>query len=177
MLNISLDLEKRKEMEAYVDHCELKTPEEVARLFLEYTLLIWDYLLVGRIADFYNEDIVMNHAGGVTVQGLESVYSGTLSAVAECVASMPDNQTIFVDIFAEGTPEDGYHFIQATTAYRPGEHDGQEYAPPDGVVLPDYQNGHTGLCECAVKRIDGKWKIVEEWLVRSPDTQPKQDEA
>src|SRR5699024_8359659 len=78
MLNISLNLERRKEMEAFVDHCELKTPEEVSRLFLEYTLLIWDYLLVGRIADFYNDDIIMNHAGGVTVQGLESVYSGTL---------------------------------------------------------------------------------------------------
>lgn len=177
MLNISLNLEKRKQMEAYVDHCELKTPEEVSRLFLEYTLLIWDYLLIGRIADFYNDDIVMNHAGGVTVQGLDSVYSGTLSSVAQCVAKAPDNQTIFVDIFAEGNPEEGYRFIQATTAYCPSEHDGKEYAPEAGVVLPSSQNGHTGLCECLVKKVDGKWMIVEEWLVRSPDTQPKQDEV
>lgn len=177
MLNISQNLEKRREMEEYVDHCELKTPEEVSRLFLEYTRLIWDYLLIGRIADFYNNDIVMDHAGGVTVQGLESVYSGTLSSVAKCLSSAPDNQTIFVDIFAEGNPEDGYRFIQATTAYRPGEHGGQEYAPEEGVVLPSSQNGHTGLCECLVKKIDGKWTIVEEWLVRSPDTQPRQDEV
>lgn len=177
MLNISLNLERRKVMEAFVDHCELKTPEEVSRLFLEYTLLIWDYLLVGRIADFYNDDIIMNHAGGVTVQGLESVYSGTLSAVAKCVASTPDNQAIFVDIFAEGTPEEGYRFMQATTAYCPSEHGGQDYSPGEGVILPDSQNGHVGLCECLVKKIDGKWKIVEEWLVRSPDTQPNQDEV
>jgi len=177
VLNISLDLAKRKQMEAYVDNCRLETPEEVSRLFLEYTLLIWDYLLVGRIADFYNDDIVMNHAGGVTVQGLNSVYSGTLSAVAQCVTNAPDNQTIFVDIFAEGDPENGYRFIQATTAYRPSEHGGAEYAPAEGTVMPDYQNGHTGLCECLVKKIDGRWMIVEEWLVRSPDTQPKQEEV
>lgn len=171
MLNISLNIENRKRMEAYVDHCELKTPEEVARLFLEYTLLIWDYLLIGRISDFYGDDIVMNHANGLTIQGAENVYAGTLGSVATCAR---DNQTVFVDIFAEGNPEDGYSFIQATTAYRPGEHGGQPYQPPEGRLLSDEQHGNIGLCECLVKKVDGKWRIVQEWLVRSPATQPKQ---
>ena len=172
MLNISLNIENRKRMEAYVDHCELKNPDEVARLFLEYTLLIWDYLLVGRIADFYTDDIVMNHANGLTIQGLDNVYSGTLGAIATCPE---DNETIFIDIFAEGNPEDGYSFIQATTAYRPSKHGGAPYQKPEGKMVSDEQNGSIGLCECLVKKVDGKWRIVQEWLVRSPAAQPKQD--
>lgn len=170
MLNISLNLENRKRMEAYVDHCELKTLEEVARLFLEYTLLIWDYLLVGRIADFYRDDIVMEHANGLTIQGIQNVYAGTLSAVAACPQ---DNETIFVDIFAEKHPDGSYSFIQATTAYRPSEHNGQPYQVPEGKIVPDGQNGSIGLCECLVKQVDGKWKIVREWLVRSAAGQPQ----
>ena len=170
MLNLSWKIDERKQMEAFVDSCELKTPEEVSRLFLEYTLLIWDYLLIGRISDFYHDDIVMHHANGISIQGLASVYSGTISAIA---ATPLDNETIFIDIFAEGDPENGYHFIQATTAWRPALHDGAPYEPPEDRVVSDEQNGTIGLCECLVKKTEGRWRIAEEWLVRASGNQPE----
>ena len=56
--------------------------------------------------------------------------------------------------------------MQATTAYKPSEHGGAPYQPPEGRIVPDQQNGCIGLCECLVKKVDGRWKIVEEWLCR-----------
>lgn len=165
MLNISEKIDYRKKLEMFVDTCKLKTPEEVSRLFLEYTLLIWDYWLVGRIADFYPDNIIMNHAGGKTVHGIDAVYANTIAILT----NIPfDNQTIFIDIFAEGNPDDGYSFCQATTNYVPTQHGGECYSPPEGCIYSDTAIGSVGMCECLVKKIDGKWKIVEEWLVRTP---------
>lgn len=165
MLNISNSIGRRKEMEDFVDSCALRTPEEVSRLFLEYTLLIWDYLLVGKIADFYPDGIILNHAGGNVVQGIEAVYTNTLAILANIPV---DNQTIFIEIFAEGNPEDGYSFCQATTNYLSSQNGGEPYSPPDNRMYLDTKIGSVGMCECLVKKIDNKWKIVEEWLVRTP---------
>ena len=59
MFNTVENLGWRKKLEEYVDHCELRAPEEVARLFKEYTLLVWDFKLLGRIYDFYSDDAIM----------------------------------------------------------------------------------------------------------------------
>ena len=169
MRTTSEDIRRRKEMEAYVDNCELLTPEEVARLFEEYTHLIWDDFLIGRIYDFYDDDIVMNHANGVTVQGLANVFSGTLSAIADKMQNRPGYKGVFVDIFAEGDPENGYRFLQATTGY---DSYAEEYPVTEGRVVDDSRNGAIGMCECLVKKVDGRWQIVQEWLVRATGNEP-----
>jgi hypothetical protein len=167
MLSIHEKMDCRKKMEMFVDNCTLQTPQEVSRLFLEYTLLIWDYLLVGKIADFYPDTIILHHAGGASVQGIDSVYANTLAILANI---SKDNQTIFIDIFAEGNQDDGYSFCQATTNYVSSEHGSKEYCPPEGRMYSDTVIGSVGMCECLVKRVEGRWKIVEEWLVRTPVT-------
>lgn len=165
MLNISAKIDCRKKMEQFVDSCRLETPEEVSRLFREYTLLIWDYWLVGRIADFYPDDIIIHQAGGRAAQGIDAVYANTIAILAHIPR---DNQTIFIDIFAEGNPVDGYSFCQATTNYIPSKNGGETYTPPEGRMYSDTVIGSVGLCECRVHNVDGRWKIVEEWLVRTP---------
>ena len=165
MINLQ---EHRKKME-YVDNCELLTPEEVARLFKEYTDLIWDDFMIGKIYDFYDDDIVMNHANGLTIQGVANVFANTLSAIADKMHSRPGYKGVFVDIFAEGDPENGYRFLQATTGYDSAT---EEYPVREGIVVNQSRNGSIGLCECLVKKVNGRWQIIQEWLVRASGSQP-----
>lgn len=165
-----IDLAEHKEKMDYVDSCELLTPEEVSRLFEEYTHLIWDDFMIGKIYDFYDDDIVMNHANGLTIQGIANVFSGTLTAIASKLHTTPGYKGVFVDIFAEGDPENGYRFLQATTGYDSAV---ETYPVKEGVVADPSRNGSINLCECLVQKKNGRWQIVQEWLVRASNNQPK----
>ena len=162
MIDSVANLGFRKKLEYYVDNCKLNTPEEVARLFKEYTLLIWDYKLVGKIYEFYTDDAIMYVEDGKTVVGVEQVVADTLAFTSQ----VPDNESWFIDIFAEGNPEDGYYFLQSTrcvgTCLGP-----TEYGAPTGRSLSEGGRDCIGLCEYHVQKVDGQWKITEEWMVRS----------
>ena len=162
MFNTVENLGWRKKLEEYVDHCELRAPEEVARLFKEYTLLVWDFKLLGRIYDFYSDDAIMYVEDGETVVGVEQVVANTLAFTA----AVPDNESWFIDIFAEGDPEHGYYFIQSTRCV--GTSLGySKLGPGTGRSLSEGGRDCIGLCECHVEKVNGKWKITEEWMVRS----------
>lgn len=162
MINTIANLDYRKKLEQYVDNCQLNTPEEVARLFKEYTLLVWDYKLLGKIYDFYSDDAIMYVEDGKTTVGVEAVMADTLAFTA----AIPDNESWFIDIFAEGNPEDGYYFMQSTRCV--GTSLGHSSAgPATGRELSEGGRDCIGLCECHVEKVDGRWKITEEWMVRS----------
>ena len=164
------DLQKHREQMDYVENCELLTPEEVARLFEEYTHLIWDDFMIGKIYDFYDDDIVLNHANGLTIQGVANVFANTLNSINKTLHTTPGYKTVFIDIFAEGDPENGYRFLQATTGY---DSDTETYPETEGVVVDSSRNGRIGLCECLVKKVDGRWQIVQEWLARANSNPPQ----
>lgn len=162
MLDSVKHLSFRKKLEEYVDHCELNAPEEVARLFKEYTLLVWDFKLLGRIYDFYSDNAIMYVENGETVVGVEEVVANTLAFTA----AVPDNESWFIDIFAEGDPERGYYFLQSTRCV--GTSLGYStLGPGTGRSLSEGGRDCIGLCECHVEKVNGKWKITEEWMVRS----------
>lgn len=118
MLNTIANLKRRKEFEEYVDTCRLETPEEVARLFREYTWLIWDYKLLGRIYDFYTDDAVMHVEDGKTVFGVDSVMRDTLaftSAVPTMKAGSSislQKETLRMDTISS-SPPDAWEPVQA----------------------------------------------------------------
>lgn len=146
-------------MQRYLDECRMETPEEVAKFFAWYTFLIWDYRLFGEIYRLYNDDIVMNYGGRDAVQGLENVISGTL----ESKRGMPFRyRHIFSDIFAEGDPESGYHFIQATSYLFPDSAGQEQDSVGKGHILP--QGTGSCMCECEIHKINGKWTVVQEWM-------------
>lgn len=151
------DTETRRAMQRYLDECRLETPEEVAKFFACYTFLIWDYQLFGEIYRLYNDDIVMFYGGRDAVQGLENVISDTLSAKRGMTFRY---KHIFADIFAEGDPESGYHFIQATSYFFPDS--GDQEQDFEGRILP--QGAGSCMCECEIQKINGKWTIVREWM-------------
>ena len=53
----------------------------------EYTLLVWDYKLVGRIYGFYSDDAIMYVEDGKTVVGVEQVVADTLAFTAAVPAA------------------------------------------------------------------------------------------
>lgn len=148
------DTQTRKAMQKYLDECSLETPEEVAQFFTAYTYLIWDYQLFGEIHRVYTGDILLHYADH-DVQGVANVILETLEAKRGMTFAY---KHIFVDIFAEGDPERGYHFIQSTS-YHFDENGPCEW---DGCVLP--QNHGNCMCECEVRKVDGRWIIVQEWM-------------
>lgn len=162
MLFASQNLGFRKQLEDYVFNCTLNTPEEVSRLFKEYTLLVWDYKLIGLIYEFYNDNVIIHVENGNSITGVQQVLSDTLSFTA----AVPDNESWFIDIFAEGDPDNGYYFMQSTRCV--GTSLGySSLGKPTGRSLSEGGRDAIGLCECRVQKVDGRWKITEEWMVRS----------
>ena len=160
-MKIEKYLQERNEHVDYVNNCMLKTPEEVAELFEHYTKTLWDYKLVGRIHDYYCDEIRIHREGGCDLVGAQQVIDNTL----HLMAAFPDLKLKFIDIFADGNEEEGYSFGQAiyfdgtNTRY-------SKFGPPTGKALTQ-GDVCLGLCECRVEKLEGRWKIVEEWVTRS----------
>ncbi len=158
------DVKVRKEYEKFVENCQLNMPEEVAELFEKYTRLIWQYKCVGRIYDFYCDITTCYGENGRVSQGADGVVAGTLSFMR----AFPDRKPIFVDIFAEGDPENGYHFGQ-TTRFHATNTGYTKYGAPTGKSLENGDAHCHSICECEVRKVEGRWRIVNEWVVESAD--------
>ncbi len=154
-------LEIREQYEKYVNECELKTPEEVERLFFEYTMLIWNYNLVGYYNLFYDETTVVYRENCVEIVGCEPSMFGTMAFQS----AVPNLKFRFTDIFAEEDGNGGYKFAQSL--YYDGKNDGySDMGEPSGKALSEEGKYCFGLCWVNVKKINGAWKISEEWLIR-----------
>lgn len=153
----------RKAAAEFCRQCRLQFPEEVAELFKAYTEWIWQYKCVGAIYQFYCDTTVVHTCDGDSV-GAEAAVAGTLSTIR----TFPDQVTEFVDIFAEGDEEHGYSFGQCTNFTWRNE-GWTPYGPPTGKRLGEGGKTCYSMCECRVEKVEGRWRITEEWLVRSHD--------
>ena len=156
--------EKRKKLEDYVRSCCLELPEEVAELFINYTRWIWEYKCIGAINKFYNDDtICYTENGGCTV-GADPVIAGSLQSIC----SYPDKINDFVDIIVEGNEEDGYSFGQSSKLgnFNLGW---SKYGPPTGKWLGVDDIPLYSICELTLRKIDGRWRVTEEWVVEGTE--------
>ena len=157
-------LKNRRKMEEIVDNCKFETPEEVANHFIAYTAVIWDYKMVGKIHDCYHDQIIVHREGGNDIVTCESVIRDTLMLQAAFSAL----RIVFYNIFCEKYEGKGGGFRFGQAVYFAGTNDGySKYGPPTGKQLT--QENCLGLCECLVQEIDGRWRIAEEWTMRSSD--------
>ncbi len=162
-MNVDKIVSERKRLEYIVDNCKFETAEQVCELFEAYTHLIWKYKQVGRIYDFYYDDMIIHREGGNDLIGIDKVVQDTLA----CLAAFPDMEFKFYGIHGVGNPEDGFRFGQAV--HFAGTNTGiSKYGRGDGSALPPHEC--VDLCECLIKKIDGRWRVVEEWGTRSTET-------
>lgn len=148
--------------ENFVDNCKLEFPEEIAELFECYTRLIWQFKQVGKIYQFYSDITTCYGENGRVSHGADSVVNGTLSFMR----SFPERKCIFVDIFAEGDPETGYHFGQ-TTRFSAKNTGVTKYGPGTNKSLEEDGKQCYSICECEIAKVEGRFRIVNEWVVES----------
>jgi hypothetical protein len=82
----------------------------------------------------------------------------------EFINAFPDLKVTFLEIFAEKTGDDEYKFIQIT--HLDATSTGPSSAGPATGKKLCYEN-QLDMCECLVKKLNGQWKIVGEWVVDS----------
>lgn len=163
-MSIAEQVEGRKACEDFVNNAKLKMPEEVAELFEAYTRWIWQYKCPGAIYKYYCDETTIYGANGSKGVGADASISSTL----QMIQAFPDRVNEFVDIFVEGDPENGYSFGQTTcmnginTGY-------SKYGPPTGKNLERNGEKVRSICECRVEKVDGRWRIIDEWVVGSSD--------
>lgn len=156
--------ERRKHFEDYVRNCELKLPEEVAELFIDYTRWIWEYKCVGAVSKFYCDQTIFHGENGILKVGFRPTIEGTVGAIC----TWPDQINEFVDIIVEGNESDGYRFGQSSLLGI--NNDGwSQYGPPTGKWLGKDGLPLYSICELEVQKVNGRWRVVEEWVVEGTE--------
>lgn len=139
-----------------IENADFKVPSDVEQHFVAYTQYIWDQKMIGTIYDFYTDETIIHGENGVDIAGIDAVVHHTL----ERLFTLPDMKIKFLAIYADKLSDDEFKFIQIT--HPEGTFTGPcQYGPPTGQSL-NYDN-IMNMCECLVKKINGQWKIVEEW--------------
>jgi len=155
-MNHETRMMERAELEAVVRKADFRDPSEVEDFFVAYTKLIWDHRMIGLIYDHYTDDTVIHGENGVDIVGIEPVVAHT----SERIQAMPDITINFIGIWAQRISEDEFRFIQIT--YPEGAFTGPSLLGPPTNRMLNYDN-IMNMCECLVRKVDGVWKIVEEW--------------
>lgn len=155
-MEIAVGMVDKQTLESIVNNPVFNEPVDVERFFVAYTKYIWDHKMIGRIYDHYTDGTVIHGENGIDICGIDPVIAHT----SERLHTMPDIKINFHGIWATKLSEDEFRFIQIT--YPEGTFTGpSRFGPPTGKKLD--QDNIMNMCECLVKRVDGVWKIVEEW--------------
>lgn len=154
-------LAERKALEAFYYNCKLETPEEVAKLFDVYTRLIWEYHQTGLCYDYYCDTTWTRLEGtGAWIGGHDALEVETLPAIGP----KKNRKCNFKQIFCVGDPENGYHFGQVTSPCGEFAKEGAIATGRGDGSVTSVDEVYT-LCECYVKKVEGRWVITDEWVV------------
>jgi hypothetical protein len=155
---------KRRGHEDFVMNCELNVPEEVAELFIRYTRWIWEYKCIGAVHAFYYDHTIFHGENGISLVGADPIVASSLHSIS----AYPDKINDFVDIIVEGNEEDGYCFGQAVRLGNANK-GWSKMGPPTGKWLGVDDVPLYSICELHVKKVDGKWRVTEEWVVEGTE--------
>lgn len=158
-------LAERRALEEYYYNCRLQTPEETAKQFEVYTRLIWEFHQAGLCYDYYCDHTVTHLEGvGTWVGGKDALEVETLPTFS----LYPSKKCNFKEIYAEGSPETGYHFGQITSNSGVVSRGGASARGlGDGTVF--HEDGAYCLCECYVEKVEGRWCITREFVINGED--------
>lgn len=152
---------ERNALRKYIDGCAFDTREDVEHYFEAVTLLIWKHHMVGLIYDCYYDTMTNRRDSGDNLEGSDYVIYDTLITQGR----FPDVLTVFCEIHCTGTKEEGYRFGQVV--YDLGGAKGGVSAHGEGCDSRFEPYECLEMCECKVRFTEGKWRITEEWGVRS----------
>ena len=154
-----------------VDHADIRTNEDVRRFISDITKLIYDYKMIGRIYDFYLEDVEYHKQNKVIFTNVEDVVRN----VAEFSAAFPNLKTHIENIIVYKVHDDFYR-VSKRLHYWGNNYGVSKYGPPTGKSLG---NNCLSMSLLHLRRIGGQWKITFEinndselWLERVQTSAP-----
>lgn len=163
-----------QKLNARVDHAELRTNDDARQFISDITKLIYDYKMIGRIYDFYAEDVEYHKQNKVIFTNVEDVVRN----VAEFSAAFPNLRTNIENIIVYKVDDDFFK-VSKRLHYWGNNYGTSKFGPPTGKSLA---NNCLSMSLIHLKRVDGAWKITFEinsdselWLQKVQSTTPVED--
>lgn len=159
LANINAD--KIRDLSKKIENVELNERTDVIEFVKNYTMLTYDYQMVGLIYDYYKEDVEVLKENRIRLKGLDQLVHDR----QVLLAAFPNIKTKIENVIVSGNVEEGYKVFRrmkyegTNTGYSP-------YGPPTGKRLG---NACLGLSMFYLNKIDGKWKITYEMDMRSEE--------
>lgn len=143
-----------KRLEKAVANVELKTNEDARAFIFNITKLIYDYKMIGKIYDFYAEDVEYHKQNKTIFNNIEEV----VRSVADLCAAFPNIKTNIENIIVYKESTDFYK-VSKRLRYWGNNYGQSKFGPPTGKSL---DNKCLSMSLIHLKRKDGKWKITFE---------------
>lgn len=139
---------------AAVDGCQFQDKEEVRTFVNNLTKLVYDYKMMGKLYDFYLEDIEYHKQNRKRLRGVVEVVHQVLDMCAE----FPDLKTDIENIIVYKVDEDFYKIFRRLR-YKGTNLGHSRFGPPTGKSLGDHC---LNLSLMHLKRVEGRWQFVLE---------------
>jgi ketosteroid isomerase-like protein len=153
-------VEERMRLQAVLDAAELVTIDDAIAFGDALTKIIWNHQMLGLVYQYYTDDAVLKGPTGNRIIGQKEIQDEYLSMIA----AFPDIRVHITETFATFDKTDGFMVFQRS--YCEGTNTGMSiYGPPTGNVLNE-QNS-LGQTVYLIRKIDGAWKVVNEYSIRS----------
>lgn len=154
MNTTNLIADEIKRLNGLVDHAEFHSNDDVREFFANLTKLIYDYKMIGKIYDFYAENVEYHKQNKMLFNGVEDVVKD----VAQFEAAFPNLSTNIENIIVYKENEDFYK-VSKRLHYWGNNYGASKYGPPTGKSLAD---NCLSMSLIHFKRIEGQWKITFE---------------
>lgn len=155
-------VQERKQLESVLKNSEIATKEEVIQFAEALTKIIWNFNQLGLVYDFYDENVLYKGAYGKKIIGPDGVVLEYL----EMQAAFPDLRIHITESFSRPLDDDGYIVYQRSFAE--GTNTGtSKFGPPTGNKLDE--SNSMGQTVYQLKKVNNKWKVFEEFSLRSEE--------
>lgn len=137
-----------------VDACKFEDKEEVRTFIKNLTSLVYDCKMVGKLYDFYLEDVEYHKQNRRRIHGVEELVQNVLDMCAE----FPDLKADVEHVIVYKVDDDFYKVFRRLR-YKGTNLGHSKNGPPTGKSLEDKC---LNLSLMHLKRVDGAFKIVFE---------------
>ncbi len=139
---------------------KLECAADVKDFYRTWMDAVWNYQCPSMLFDFYTKDIHVYRENGDDCVGIFAV----VKEVAAIQAAFPDMKIRVASMVVNGDPENGYQ-IWARTYFNGTNLGYSKYGPPTGKKLEGDLCMNLDMLK--LEQIGGKWKVVQESLMRS----------
>jgi hypothetical protein len=154
---------ERKGLEKVMAQVDIRSQSDAMAYADALTQLIWNHNLLGLVHEYYDSQAVYKGANGAKISGTPGIVNEFLSMQA----AFPDMRVHITETFAAGDEDQGFTVYQRS--WCDGTNTGtSKFGPPTGNRLNETNS--MGQTVYLFKKIQGRWRISNEFSLRSQPT-------